>query len=68
MKVREFLDLYDNWNGSTKINNDDLKCIWIGKTSTIGFNDKKDKKLNHIKDLEVVSFGFYGDLLTIRVK
>ena len=68
MKVGEFLDLYDNWNGNTKINDDDLKCIWIGKTSTIGFNDTKDKKLNHIKDLEVVAFGFYGDLLTIRVK
>ena len=31
MKVREFLDLYDNWNGTTKINDDNLKCIWIGK-------------------------------------
>ena len=68
MKVREFLDLYDNWNGTTKINDDNLKCIWIGKTSTIGFNDKKDKRLSNIKNLEVVSFGFYSGLLTIRVK
>ena len=35
MTFKEFMDLYDNWNGCTKINDDDLNEIVTGLTSWI---------------------------------
>ena len=30
MKLRDFLELYDNWNGVLVINDDNLNCLCYG--------------------------------------
>lgn len=60
MTVRELLEMYDNWNGITKINNDQLEMIAKGHTYDIADNIE-------IKDKEVVSFGFIDGEFCIRI-
>jgi hypothetical protein len=62
MKLREFLNLYDNWNGVVCINGDDLTLIIKGNPSFV---------LSSTGDLytrEVLAFGFYDNELCVRVK
>lgn len=59
MKFKEFMDLFDNWNGITKVNDIDLKMIIRHKTVYITENCKD------LFDLTVVSFGFYDGELTV---
>ena len=62
MKLREFLNLYDNWNGVVCINDDDLNLI---------IKDKPSCVLSSPGDLfirEVLAFGFYDNELCVRVK
>ena len=61
MKFRQFMELYDNWNGITVVNDDNLDCIVKGKTNVI--MDRKD-----LYEKEVVSFGFYDGEFCVRVK
>lgn len=61
MIVKELLEMYDNWNGVTKINDDNLNCIVKDKTHVIAEN--KD-----IINRDVVSFGFIDGEFCIRVK
>lgn len=62
MSFKEFMNMYDNWNGVTKVNDNVLNTIVEGNTYDI---------LCHRSDLynkEVVAFGFYDGELTVRVK
>lgn len=61
MKLREFLDLYDNWNGVICVNDDDLNPIIKGDPYVV---------LSHgnLLEKEVVAFGFYDNELCVRVR
>ena len=61
MKCREFLNMYDNWNGIVCINDDNLKLIIKGEPDVVLSYE------NTLK-MEVVSFGFYDNELCVRVK
>ena len=61
MKFKEFIDMYDNWNGITVVNDNDLNLIAKCKTSFIVENV-------YIQDMDVVSFGFHDNELCVRVK
>lgn len=61
MKFKEFIDMYDNWNGITVVNDNDLNLIAKCKTAFIVENV-------YIQDMNVVSFGFHDDELCVRVK
>ena len=61
MRLKDFIDMYDNWNGITVANDDDLNLIAKCKTSFIAEN-------KYLQNMEVVSFGFYDDELCVRVK
>lgn len=61
MKLREFLNMYDNWNTMVCVNNDNLDLIVHGKPEIVlSYKDTYQK--------EVVSFDFYDNELCIRVK
>lgn len=62
MNFKNFMELYDNWNGVTTVNDDDLNIIVTGKTSVI-IETRAD-----LFDKEVVAFGFYDGELTVRVR
>lgn len=62
MTFKEFMILYDDWNGITKVNDDDLNPIIIGNTYEI-MTTRED-----LFNKKVVAFGFYDDMLTVRVK
>ena len=61
MNFKDFIDLYDNWNGVTVVNDDKLSCRLINNTALVAEDDS-------LWDMEVVSFGFYDDQLCIRVR
>ena len=71
MKFERFMEMYDNRNGITKVNNDNLGTIVIGNTleimKCIPMLDGV-KNYNQLFEMEVVSFGFYNDELCVRVK
>lgn len=60
MTIKELLDMYDNWNAITKINDCNLNCIAKDATSKIAENDELASK-------KVVSFGFYDNEFCIRI-
>ena len=68
------MEMYDNWNGITKVNDDNLDAIVIGRTVYImecmeNFNPMtKVKNYAELFEMEVVSFGFYDDEFCVRVK
>ena len=71
MKFERFMEMYDDRNGITKVNNDNLGTIVIGNTleiiECIPMLDGV-KNYNQLFEMEVVSFGFYNDELCVRVK
>lgn len=74
MKFKQFMDMYDNWNGITKVNDNNLDIIVIGRTLDImecmeNFNPMtKVNNYAELFEMKVVSFGFYDDELCVRVK
>ena len=61
MKLRDFVDLYDNWNGILVVNNDNLKPIVRDKVEV-------DLSYKNVYEKEVVAFGLYDDELCVRVR
>lgn len=61
MKLREFLYMYDNWNGIVCVNDDSLNLITKGKPDIV-------LSYKNVYEMEVVAFGFYDDELCVRVK
>ena len=61
MKLRDFVYLYDNWNGILVVNDDNLNPIVKGKVEVA---------LSHrnVCEKEVVAFGFYDNELCVRVR
>lgn len=74
MKFKQFMDMYDDWNGTTKVNDDNLDTIVIGRTLDImecvkDFNPMtKVHNYAELFEMKVVAFGFYDDELCVRVK
>ena len=61
MKLRDFVDLYDNWNGILVVNDDDLNPIVKNKVEAA-------LSYGNIYKKEVVAFGFYDNELCVRVR
>lgn len=61
MSFKEFMDLYDNWNGHIRINDKDLNEVIEDAALTI-MDSRKD-----LYDKTVMAFGFYDDILTVRL-
>lgn len=74
MKFKQFMEMYDNWNGITKVNDDNLETIVVGRTLDImecmtNFESSTNvSTYAELFEMEVVSFGFYDDELCVRVK
>ena len=62
MKFKDFMDLYDNWNGTLVVNDNNLDLIVKGNTLDIMDTEEK------LFEKEVVAFGFYDDELAVRIK
>ena len=62
MSFKNFMDMYDNWNGVARVNDNKLNMI-IEERTNILMDTRKD-----LYDKEVVAFGFYDGLMTVRVK
>lgn len=62
MNFKDFMEMYDNWNGVTRVNDNNLDMIVENQTGIIMDNRKE------LYDKEVVSFGFYDNVLTVRIK
>lgn len=61
MKLREFLNMYDNWDIMVCIHNENLDLIIHGTPAIVlSYKDTYQK--------EVVSFGFYDNELCVKVK
>ena len=61
MKCREFLNMYDDWNGIICVNDGNLNLIVKGKADVV-------LSYKNVSNMEVVSFGFYDNELCIRVR
>lgn len=66
MKLNVFLDMYDDWNGTLCLNDDDLHLIVKGPTVDIIENSSTVKELG-LLDADVVCFGFYDNELCVRL-
>ena len=61
MTLQAFLEMYDNWNGQTKVNNNNLEMITQMCTMDL-YDNRKD-----LLDCMVVAFGFYDEIMTVRL-
>lgn len=62
MKLKEFLDMYDNWNGVMCVNDNNLDLIVKGSVYQIITAHK------NLHRKQVVAFGFYDNELCVRIK
>lgn len=62
MKFKNFMRLYDDWNGVTRVNDDNLDVI-VEDITYIIMDTRKD-----LFEKEVISFGFYDGIFTVRIK
>ncbi len=60
MKFKEFMEMYDTWEGDLVVNNDNL----IIKDKVV----KVIETRHDLFEMEVVAFGFYNNTLYVRVK
>ena len=74
MKLETFMVLYDNWNGITKVNDDNLNTIVKGRTTDIMDRRAPFHPSSSVQcyaklfEMEVVAFGFYDDEFCVRVR
>lgn len=74
MKFEQFMEMYDNWNGNTRVDDGTLEVVVKGNTMDImerlvQFGERtKVKSYDELFNMEVVSFGFYDNELRVRVK
>lgn len=61
MKLRDFVNLYDNWNGILVVNDDNLAPIVKGEVEVA-------LSYGNVNEKEVVAFGFYDNELCVRVR
>lgn len=72
MKLRDFLNMYSNKRGITKINDDNLGRLATGTVAQIIYGfcrlERSGYSYSRLWNKEVVSFEFYDNELCIRVK
>lgn len=71
MKFEQFMKMYDNWNGTTKVNDDNCNSIVIGRTLDIMECIPMLNRVENYRklfEMEVVSFGFYDNEFCVRVR
>ena len=61
MKLKNLLDMYDNWNGTIVVNDDNLNLVTKARTWDVAHN----KRLCRCK---VLTFGFYDDEFCVRIR
>lgn len=66
MTFGAFMEMYDDWNGSICVNDDNLLLIIKGNTANV-MNMVNNGFLQYLKNVQVVSFGFYDDELCVRL-
>jgi len=66
MTLKDFLNLYDNWNGVVKINDIDLNEILKCKVSKFMFKDAMYYNEDLMESF-VIAFGFFDEELTVRI-
>lgn len=62
MNLGKFLEMYDNWNGNTRVNDDELNII-AENTTFIIYEERKE-----LLHREVIFFGFYDGVLTVTIR
>ena len=62
VSLKQFLELYDNWDGVTRVNDNELNPIVEDRTVNI-YDNRKD-----LLNMKVVAFGFYDGIMTVRIK
>lgn len=62
MKLKKFLNLYDSLGDKVQINDSDLNMITIDT----GLNILE--RWHELHGCKVVSFDFWGDIMTVRIK
>ena len=62
MNFYEFMNMYDNWNGNVVINDDELNPLVEGNIYDIMV------KRRDLHNREVIAFGFYDGVMTVRIK
>lgn len=62
VSLKRLLEMYDNWNGMTRVNDNKLNIIVEDRT--VNIYDKRNDLLHK----EVVAFGFYDGVFTVRIK
>lgn len=71
MNFKQFMDMYDNWNGKTTVNDNNCNTNVIVSGYTLDIMERRLplSKLNYeqLFEAEVVSFGFYDDELFVRL-
>ena len=68
MKLKEFLDMYDNWNGKLRINDEEnaMPIVEYNHAYKFAF-DGEAKEYEYLKEYNVIAFGFYEETLCVRV-
>lgn len=62
MTLRELLDMYDNWNDNTVVNDENLAVIVRGRTCDL-LTENPD-----LENAEVEAFGFFDGEFAVRIK
>lgn len=62
MRFKKFMEMYDNWNAVVRVNNHKLKTI-IEEKAFVIMDTRPD-----LFQKQVVAFGFYDGVMTIRIK
>lgn len=62
MTFKNFMDLYDNWNETLVVNDNNLNPIVKGNVLDIMDSEQ------YLFKKEVIAFGFYDNELTVRIK
>lgn len=62
MNFKKFMNMYDNWNGRTRVNDDNLETI-VEDITAIVADDYPE-----LWNKEVIAFGFIENILTVRIK
>lgn len=70
MTFKQFMGLYDNWNGITKVNNNNLEVIV--KDNTLDIMEciptlNRIENYHVLFNAKVVAFGFYDSELCVRI-
>lgn len=62
INLKRLLEMYDDWNGITIVNDNELNVIVEDRT--VNIYDNRKELLQKV----VVAFGFYDGVFTVRIK